>query len=109
MPPVRKPIRSLLLSLLLPLLMLASQQGALWHEVGHLSDTSAPAQDGKRQPIDRLCEQCLAYAQMATAATPAVPVLPLLAVSFAAPQADTLPFVAADAPRARSRGPPSFL
>jgi hypothetical protein len=100
-------VRKLTLSLLLPLLMLLSQQGALWHEVSHLSDRPVPAQDGKRQPLDRLCEQCLAFAQMAAAATPSVPPLALPAARFARPDAQAVAFIAADAPSARSRGPPA--
>jgi hypothetical protein len=101
---VRKPI----MFLLLPLLMLLSQQGALWHEISHLADGRAPSHERREQPIDRLCQQCLGYAQLAAAATPFVPPLLLLEAHFARPQADALPWIAADAPSARSRGPPAF-
>lgn len=102
-------MRKLAVSLLLPLLMLFSQQGALWHEIGHLGGAGAPAREGKQQPIDRLCEQCLAYGAMAAAAAPFVAPLALAELGFAAPLETLPPFVAAQAPSARSRGPPRTL
>ena len=72
-------MRKHLLHWLLPLLMLLSQQGAVWHGIGHLTDARghAPAgatvahgtdaQDGQSHadadplPVDPLCETCLAF------------------------------------------------
>lgn len=101
-------MRKLYLSLILPLLMLLSQQGAVRHEIGHLSNTPSPFEQ-KQQPVDKLCEQCLAFAHLAVAAKPEVPSISLPAFQHAAPSADAVPFVAADAPTQRSRGPPAFL
>ncbi|HMC14052.1 MAG TPA: hypothetical protein VKI18_00365 [Albitalea sp.] len=102
-------MRKLYLSLILPLLMLLSQQGAVWHEIGHLSETSSPAERNKQQPADKVCESCLAFAHLAVAAKPDVPALPLAELSFARITADAVPFIASDAPAQRSRGPPRFL
>ena len=102
-------MRKLCLSLLLPLLMLLSQQGAVWHEIGHLSGAPFPLEPQKQQPVDKLCESCLAFAHLAAAATPALPSLQLADFSFAVTAADALIFIAADAPSQRSRGPPAFL
>ena len=100
-------MRKLYLSLVLPLLMLLSQQGAVWHEIGHLSNAPSPFEQ-KRQPGDKLCETCLAFAHLTAAAKPEVPSLSLPAFRHALPSADPVPFVAADAPSQRSRGPPPF-
>ena len=107
-------MRKLYLSLLLPLFMLLSQQGAVWHEIGHLSNAPSPYEQKEKekqqqQPGDRLCEQCLAFAHLSAAAKPEVPSISLPAFHHALPSADAVPFVAADAPTQRSRGPPSFL
>jgi hypothetical protein len=102
-------MRKLYLSLILPLLMLLSQHGAVWHEIGHLSETSAPAEHDRQQPADKACESCLAFAHLAVAAAPDVPVPSLAELGFARITADTVAFIAAAAPAPRSRGPPRFL
>lgn len=98
-------MRKLLLSLVLPLLMLLSQQGAVWHELEHLAGTPAD----KRQPADKLCDACLAFAHLATAAKPEVLPLQLARFGFAFAAADAVHAVASDAPARRSRGPPAVL
>ena len=102
-------MRKLVLSLVLPLLMLLSQQGAVWHEIGHLGMTAQPVEKSKQQPVDKLCESCLAFAHLAAAAKPAVPALALPNFGFASAAAAAVPFLAADAPTRRSRGPPTVL
>jgi hypothetical protein len=101
-------MRKLYLSFVLPLFMLLSQQGAAWHEIGHLR-SPAPLEQGKQQPADKLCESCLAFAHLSAAAKPDIPTLALPPFAHALPPADAVAFVAADAPTQRSRGPPSFL
>ena len=100
-------MRKLYLSLFLPLLMLLSQQGAVWHEIGHLRNSSPLEQ--KQQPADKLCETCLSFAHLSAAAKPEVPVIALPAFTHVLPSADPVPFMAADAPTQRSRGPPVLL
>ena len=101
-------MRKLYLSLVLPLLMLLSQQGAVWHEIGHLGSGSSPVEQ-KKQPVDKVCESCLAFAHLAAAAKPEVASVQLADFEFALAAADAVPFIAADAPTQRSRGPPTFL
>lgn len=107
-------MRKLLASLVLPLLMLLAQQGAVWHEVGHLARPAAEQPPGPQQPagkqgLDRLCESCLACAHLAFAARAEAPVLALAAVAHAPAMAAAVAFIAADAPSACSRGPPAAL
>ena len=102
-------MRKLYLSLILPLLMLLSQQGAVWHEIGHSGSGSSPVQSDKKQPTDKLCETCLAFAHLAATAKPEIPQPPSVNVSHTLVAVDAVPFVAADAPSQRSRGPPTFL
>ena len=107
-------MRKLLLSLLLPFVLLLSQQGAVTHELSHLTDAVAQAAGGQgpssgHQPGDLQCEACLAFAHLAGVATAHVAHPALLGFSFAVPANEAPVFIAADAPAARSRGPPTFL
>ena len=104
-------MRKLLLSLLLPFVFLLSQQGAVMHEISHLSElTAAGAASGRgspsHQPGDLQCEACLAFAHLAGVATAHVVPPALLSFSFPVPSNEAPAFIAADAPSARSRGPP---
>jgi len=106
-------MRKLLLSLLLPFVFLLSQQGAVTHELSHLTDAvsrtaGGPGQSG-HQPGDLQCEACLAFAHLAGVATASVVPPALLGFGFGIPTNEAPAFIAADAPTARSRGPPAFL
>lgn len=103
-------MRKLLLSILLPFVLLLSQQGAVVHEISHLAEftsgrTSGPGPTG-HQPGDLQCEGCLAFAHLAGVATAHVVPPALLSFSFRVPDNEAPAFIAADAPTARSRGPP---
>lgn len=106
-------MRKLLLTFLLPFVFLLSQQGALTHELGHLADDVARAATGQDRsghlPGDLQCEACLAFAHLAGVATAQVVPPALLSFSFQIPANESPAFIAADAPTARSRGPPTFL
>ena len=113
-------MRKLYISLLLPFFMLFVQQGAAWHEITHLggSDTTTvaaaaeqqdKAQQDKELPAEKLCEICLAFAQVSGAAKADVPLLSLLSFSHALAQWVATPVATAEAPAQRNRGPPSFL
>lgn len=120
-------MRKLSLALLLPLLMLFAQQGALWHEIGHLSRGGAPqgvptgvsadvpasaSQQQQREQLkslDKLCETCLAYAQLASVAKTDVLPLDLLSFGFGFARIVAVLAISADAPALRARGPPPFL
>jgi len=107
-------MRKLLLAFLLPFVMLLSQQGAVRHELSHIADAVSQSQDesphsGKRQPADLLCEACLAFAHLAGVATATVVPPALLSFEHHLAAIAAPAFIAADAPTARSRGPPAFL
>jgi hypothetical protein len=106
-------MRKLLLTLLLPFVFLLSQQGAVTHELGHLADAVSRAAGGQESPghapRDLQCQACLAFAHLAGVATAQVVPPALLSFSFRIPANESPAFIAADAPTARSRGPPTFL
>ena len=113
-------MRKLLFAFLLPIVMLLSQQGAVLHEIGHLADfsdragTSTVAGDASSEPVahhagDLQCQACLAFAHLAGVATATVVPPALLSFSFHFRVIEAPAFIAADAPTARSRGPPTFL
>ena len=119
-------MRKLYLSLLLPFFMLLVQQGAVWHEMGHLagSDTTTTAtssnglqdkaqqdkaQQDKELPADKLCEICLAFAQVSGVAKTEVPLLSLLSFNHALTQWVATSVATAEAPALRNRGPPTLL
>ncbi len=109
----RRLMRKLLLSFLLPIVLLLSQQGAVVHEISHLADDTSRVVDGQKraghQAGDLQCEACLAFAHLAGVATAHVVPPALLSFSFQIPVNEAPVFIAADAPTARSRGPPTFL
>ncbi len=114
-------MRKLYLSLLLPFFMLLVQQGAVWHEMGHLpgnatnttaaSSSGQPdkAQQDKELSADKLCEVCLAFAQVSGVAKTDVPLLGVLSFNHALAQWLATPVATAEAPAQRNRGPPAFL
>jgi hypothetical protein len=106
-------MRKLLLSLLLPVVFLLSQQGAVMHEIGHLVEATSAGANGPgshgHPAGDLQCEACLAFAHLAGAVTAHVVPPALLSFSFQVPANEAPAFIAADAPAARSRGPPAVL
>lgn len=114
-------MRKHLLHLLLPLFMLLSQQGAVWHGIGHLTGARghAPATasvqaghddvahaDPDDLSADQLCEVCLAFDDLAASARAEAPVLALVeAVHVQAAAAERVAR-SMPAPPPRSRGPP---
>ena len=101
-------MRKLYLSWLLPLLMLVSQQGAYWHELGHLRPPAEQTQE-KKQTAEKLCEACLAFAHLADLTETAAFEPALLSLSFGFTFPRTESALPSEAPAARSRGPPFFL
>ena len=107
-------MRKLLLALVLPFVLLFSQQGALTHELSHLKEPGASRQAAGQRSSghpagDLQCEACLAFAHLAGVATASVVHPALLSFSFQVPANEAPAFIAADAPSARSRGPPILL
>jgi hypothetical protein len=101
-------MRKVWLSWLLPLLMLVAQQGAYWHELQHLRPPAEQSED-KKQAGEKLCTACLAFAHLADLTTATVFEPALLSLVFAAGSSPVASESPADAPVARSRGPPLFL
>ncbi len=91
------------------LLLVTAQQGALVHELSHLSRPgSAGARTETSVAAERACALCASYAQIGNAASPAVHVP---AIVRARPELNAEPYlalIAAEVPRPRSRGPPTF-
>jgi hypothetical protein len=108
-------MRKLLFAFLLPLVLLFSQQGAVTHEIGHIADDVALAggaartSGGGHRASDLQCATCLAFAHLAGVATAQVVPPALLSFSFPLPANEAPVAIAADAPAARSRGPPTVL
>lgn len=114
-------MRKLYLSLLLPLLLLLAQQCAAWHAIEHLGHGRAPfrpavigPQDSKawtaeESSTDKLCETCLAFAQLGWVAKSDAPLLSLLSFSFVRVQWVQTAFMATETPAHRNRGPPSYF
>jgi len=102
-------MRKLAIALVLPLLLLVCQQGALWHEIGHLSSALAPAGEHKHQPADEVCVSCLAFEHLATAAKPDVVPLRLALFGRVLAPAERVQSVASGPPAQRNPGPPAIL
>lgn len=103
-------IRQTLLPALLTLMLLLSQQLGYLHALSHLSDGSDNPLHSKQVPVEKACEQCLAFAQL-DAAAPVALDLPLVHVAVyplpevRSPQQLALAFLSVF----HSRGPPATL
>ncbi|OWQ90848.1 hypothetical protein CDN99_11840 [Roseateles aquatilis] len=117
-------MRKHLLHLLLPLFMLLSQQGAAWHEIGHLAGshgigapgsigvggTGGTTQASADDPsTGALCEVCLAFDGLAVSARSEAPTLALAEASHVRTPAHEPGTRSTPAPQPRSRGPPVTL
>jgi hypothetical protein len=103
-------MRHLHQALCLILLLIAGQQGAVVHEIGHISGAhDAAVQRVSGGTADSACALCPVFAQVASPAFSHSFRIPLL-VRAAAERSADLQFAVVDAaiPRPRSRGPPSL-
>jgi hypothetical protein len=92
------------------LLLLVAQQGAVVHELSHVTGAaSGELRTLSHDAADTTCAQCPAFAQVVTPAFSHSFHIPLL-VRFTLDRVTEPRFVAVDAavPRPRSRGPPSL-
>jgi hypothetical protein len=92
------------------LLLLTAQQGAVVHELSHLSGADqAQVRVDAGGTVDTTCALCPAFAQAASPAFSHSLQIPLL-VRMGSQLSPELQFLAVDAavPRPRSRGPPSL-
>jgi hypothetical protein len=109
-------MRKLYTALAISLFLLLAQQGAVLHELGHISraaDVQAGAATSARVHADTLadkvCELCLAYSQLANPAS-ACSQLPQLEPAACAAESHSFPAATpAEVPTPRSRGPPAPL
>jgi len=103
-------MRQVLKTLGLLLLLLVAQQGAVVHELSHLSGANhVELQVQTDEAADKTCALCPAFAQVVTPAFSHSFHLPLL-VRLALEPVTEPRYAAIDAavPRPRSRGPPSL-
>jgi hypothetical protein len=104
------PLKHLYRALCLVVLLIAGQQGAVVHELGHLAAAqSADLHSSASEPTDGNCALCPLYAQVATAAFSHSFQIPLLLRAgierVAEPPVEA---IGGAVPIPRSRGPPSL-
>jgi len=101
-------VRRLSLSWVLSLLLVFAQQGAVLHELGHLShgDRTQGSVLRAQLPADSGCATCEAFAQVANPASGAAHTLSASAAVYLQISAPVHAIIAADTLTPRSRGPP---
>jgi hypothetical protein len=104
-------MRKLYISLGLTCLLLAAQMGAILHEVGHICrvSTNVHPQVHADTALEKICDVCVAYSQVATPSGNTVKVAHFEPSSCTAAAPRPCAFNAADTPTPRSRGPPSSV
>jgi hypothetical protein len=103
-----KPMRRLAAVLWLAFALLAGQQAAALHDLGHATQKLSHKQDSK--PRTSTCDQCFACAELSGAVGATLPSMPPVDCAHA-PFAPSLARGVAAAPRLafRSRAPPTLL
>jgi len=97
-------------SLLLALCLVASQQGALLHELGHYAhrgDTLPQSAEADTHGPGVGCDICLAFEHIAGAVATAIVVPALLSTEEHWGLTERFALRAADSPQARARDPPA--
>jgi hypothetical protein len=112
-------MRRLLSSLLLAFLVVAAQQSALVHEIGHgfgqdsartaVATGGGQASNAGSTETGAYCEKCFQFAHVAGSIAGHLPALLWHAAVDELASATLVAAIAADAPPPRSRGPPSAL
>ena len=107
-------LRGTLGSVGLALALIAGQGGALLHELSHYQATTVandePGQPSRHDHGGKVCDLCLAFAQLAGVVHSDPVASPLVAdLSDATATFDAPAVVVSATPAPRSRGPPSFL
>jgi len=102
-------MRKLHISLGLALLLLTAQLGAVLHEVSHICrvGTNVQAQVHGDTRLEKLCDLCFAFSQVANPADNTLTVGQFEPGSCAAGSLVACAATPADIPTPRSRGPPS--
>jgi len=104
-----KKVRRFYLAWLVSLLLVLVQQGAVLHEIGHLSHgdrSTAPALCADPQDDDAICPTCQAFAQVTNPASGTAITLAQSVAAYPSIPAPVYSIVAADTLTPRSRGPP---
>jgi len=103
-------MRKLHISLGLALLLLTAQLGAVLHEVSHICrvGTNVQAQAHSDTVLEKTCDLCFAFSQVANPAGSTVAVGLFEPSSCAAGSLAACAATPADVPTPRSRGPPNF-
>jgi hypothetical protein len=103
-------MRKLHISLGIALLLLLAQQGALLHAVSHICrvGSNLEAQVQADTLLEKSCELCLAFSQVANPAGNTVPVVRFEPLACAAGSSPSCASTPAEVPTPRSRGPPAF-
>lgn len=101
-------MRKLHISLGLTLLLLTAQLGAVLHEVSHICrvGTNAHSQLHADTYLEKTCELCLAFSQVANPVGSNVEVARFEPSSCTVLAEPLVPATPADVPTPRSRGPP---
>ena len=103
-------MRRFLSAVLLTLCLASSQQGALLHALRHdLTAAGLAIDDEKSRPAGVGCAVCLAFAHVAGVVPSDVITPVLLSLTFHWPVALAFLQRPAEAPHARSRGPPAVF
>ena len=102
-------MRKLHISLGLALLLLTAQLGAVLHEVSHICrvSTNVHEQVHADTALEKMCDLCVAFSQVANPAGNSVAVAKFEPSSCAAEALRLCAVATADVPTPRSRGPPS--
>lgn len=102
-------MRKLHISLGLALLLLTAQLGAVLHEVSHICrvSTNVHEQVHPDTALEKLCDLCVAFSQVANPAGNSVASAQFEPSSCAAGAVRPSAVETADVPTPRSRGPPS--
>jgi len=102
-------MRKLYISLGLALLLLTAQTGAVLHHVSHICrvSTNVQPQVHADTALEKMCDLCVAYSQLANPFGSSVDVAHFEPSSCAAGLLRLCAVNAVDAPTPRSRGPPS--
>ncbi|HSY08563.1 MAG TPA: hypothetical protein VK820_08530 [Steroidobacteraceae bacterium] len=94
-------------ALVLPLLLVFAQQSAMLHELSHIHRAASEQLRYEDSLLGgKICEICMAFAQVGNPAFAAIAILPAVAaVRHYAPE-PIYSIIAAEPPAPRSRGPP---
>ena len=106
-------MRRIILHLVLLLLLAASQEGALVHEIGHFAVAEAPQaatrhEQGKTPAHEKTCRLCVAFAQVGGAGPTTTHALPLHLLCFHFGVVSGTSVSATDRVEPRNRDPPAY-